>query len=94
MPRVAVLPPPTHDEQKEQSSQMRDEYAAAKKHAAIPSKAIGRKMMKAAMKEERESAEHEYEAGDRVKMRQQILALRLFPNLFNRAFLMKAAGPN
>lgn len=98
MSRVPTLRPPTHDEKREEAVRIEDEFRDASKHrkgmGAAPSKATGRKMLKAALKEEQEHAEHEYAAGDRVKMRQQILALRLFPNLFNREFLLKAQGPN
>lgn len=90
MKRVPTLPAPTHDEQKEESSKMRDEYMESKKM----SKGKGRKLMKAALKEEKESASHEYEVDERTRMRQRILSMSLFPNLYNKGFLLRAQGPN
>ena len=98
MPRVALMPPPTHDESKEEAVKISDEFKEAHRRmtgkGATPTKKTALKMLRGGLKEEREHAEHEYAAEDRVKMRQKILALRLFPNLFNKSFLLQAQGPN
>lgn len=90
MKRVPTLPAPTHDESKQESSRMRDEYMESKKM----SKGKGRKLMKAALQEEKSSDAHDFEVDERSRMRQRILSMSLFPNLFNRAFLLRAQGPN
>ena len=90
MKRVPTVAVPTHDEQKEEAVRIQDEYRAAK--SAAPTKRQGRMMIKAMHKMKEGS--HDHETAEHDKMRQMILSLRLFPNLYNRQFLMKAAGPN
>ena len=90
MPRPSTLPVPTHEESKEESVRISDEYKAAR--GAAPSKREGRKMIKGAYKMKEGS--HDHETAERDKLRHMILSLRLFPNLFNREFLLRAQGPN
>ena len=76
---VPLLRPPTHDENREQAVRIEAEYAD--EMYGGPRQRLGRaKKARPAPVDERQ------------KLREHILAMSLFPNLYNKSFLMRAAG--
>lgn len=85
--QVQVLPARAPEEDRDKAhllkAEMEAEYKTAK---ANPTKKMGKKILKAEYK--RGQMQHQADVMERHDYRRHILALSLFPNLFNRAMVM------
>ena len=85
--QAQLLPARASEEDRDKShllkAEMEAEYKTAK---ANPTKKMGKKMLKAEYK--RGQMQHQADVMERHDYRRHILALSLFPNLFNRAMVM------
>lgn len=87
MKRQALLPARASEEDRDKANLLKTEMEAEYKTAkANPTKKMGKKMLKAEYK--RGQMQHQADVMERHDYRRHILALSLFPNLFNRAMVM------
>lgn len=85
--QVQLLPARASEEDRDKANLLKTEMEAEYKTAkANPTKKMGKKMLKAEYK--RGQMQHQADVMERHDYRRHILALSLFPNLFNRAMVM------
>ena len=85
--QAQLLPARASEEDRDKANLLKTEMEAEYKTAkANPTKKMGKKMLKAEYK--RGQMQHQADVMERHDYRRHILALSLFPNLFNRAMVM------
>ena len=85
--QVQLLPARASEEDRDKAHLLKMEMEAEHKMAkANPTKKMGKKILKAEYK--KGQMQHEADVMERHDYRRHILALSLFPNLFNRAMVM------
>jgi hypothetical protein len=89
MPPVRKVKADVSEEKEMTADAIKTQFELAEREKANPSKSRGKRMLKEKhTKKEHDGVSENPQIGERESLREQILKMSLFPNVFNKSFLL------